>query len=108
MTIAPRTLLASVVASAVLGGAVGALATAATTSQASPTAIAAAVQKVRDVQAESRLATMQTTLEAINVDLGGTGTNPAHGHGMERSVHDLLKELCDDALQRAGAPLGCY
>jgi hypothetical protein len=55
MQITARTLLASVAASAVLGGAVGALATAASTSQASPQAIAAAVQKVSDPSAERAL-----------------------------------------------------
>jgi hypothetical protein len=63
MTITPRTLLASIAASAALGGGVGALATAATSSQASPASIAAAVQKVKDSAAES-------TLAAIHRELG--------------------------------------
>jgi len=62
MQISLRTLLISIAATAVLGGAVGALATAATTSQASPQAIAAAVQKVQDRAAER-------DLQAIGVEL---------------------------------------
>jgi hypothetical protein len=55
MQITVRTLLAPVAATAVLAGAVGALATAAATSQASPQAIAAAVQRVSDQKAETEL-----------------------------------------------------
>jgi hypothetical protein len=55
MEITVRTLFASVAATAVLAGAVGAIATAATTSQASPQAIATAVPKVTDTQAERSL-----------------------------------------------------
>ena len=66
MQISLRTLLASVVATAVLGGAVGALATAATTSQASPQAIAAAVQKVQDRAAERDLQTIGVELLRLN------------------------------------------
>ena len=65
MTITPRMLLASITASAALGGGVGALATAATTSQASPTAIAAAVQKVKDSAAESSLTAIQRELGVL-------------------------------------------
>ena len=55
MEITVRTLLASVAASAVFGGAMGALATAATSGQASPQAIAAAVQRVSDRAAQADL-----------------------------------------------------
>ena len=48
MQITIRTLLASIAASAVFGGAVGALSTAASTSQANPQSIAAAILKVQD------------------------------------------------------------
>jgi hypothetical protein len=48
-------ILAAVLASATLGGGIGALATAATTSQASPAAVAAAVSKVQDQRAEKLL-----------------------------------------------------
>ena len=60
--IKPRVLFASIAASAVLGGAIGSFATAATSSQASPASIASAIQKVRDSTAENTLSNIQTTL----------------------------------------------
>jgi hypothetical protein len=68
MEITIRTLLASVSATAVLGGAIGALATAATTSQASPSAIAAAVQRVTDQKAEQQLHAVNLGLDILNID----------------------------------------
>jgi hypothetical protein len=68
MQITVRTLLASIIATAVLAGAVGALATAATTSQADPQAIAAAVQKVQDRTAESYLRGINTRTSILNID----------------------------------------
>jgi len=66
MKITAGTLFASVTTTAVLAGAAGALATAATTSQASPQAIAAAVQQVQDRKAEKYLRTVG--LELLNLD----------------------------------------
>lgn len=57
-----RRLIVIVVASSTFGGAVGALATAATQSQASPAAIAAAVQRVQDQKAERTLSQIKTEL----------------------------------------------
>jgi hypothetical protein len=68
MEITARTLLASVSATAVLGGAVGALATAAATSQATPSAIAAAVQRVSDQKAEQQLHAVNAGLAILNMD----------------------------------------
>lgn len=50
-----RKLITVALASSVFGGAIGALATAATQSQASPAAIAAAVQRVEDIKADRTL-----------------------------------------------------
>lgn len=61
----PRTLLIAIAASATLGGGIGALATVATQSQASPAAIAAAVQRVRDTDAELTLKSILRDLDAI-------------------------------------------
>lgn len=55
-----------VAATAVFGGTLGALATVATTSQASPQAIAAAVQKVQDRAAERNLQTIGVELLRLN------------------------------------------
>jgi hypothetical protein len=55
MNVTPRLLACAVLGSSVLGGAVGALATAATSSQANPAAIAAAVQQVSDRQTQKEL-----------------------------------------------------
>jgi hypothetical protein len=68
MEITVRTLLASVSATAVLGGAIGALATAATTSQANATAVAAAVQRVSDQKAEQLLKAANTGLDILHID----------------------------------------
>jgi hypothetical protein len=68
MEITIRTLLASVSATAVLGGATGALATAATTSQATPSAIAAAVLRVSDQKAEQQLHAVNAGLAILNID----------------------------------------
>jgi len=70
MQITARTLLASNAASAALGGGVGALATAATSSQASPQSIAAAVQKVSDARAEKTLALMNLHLSNLEGTIG--------------------------------------
>lgn len=76
-----RTLLAAVMASAVLGGSVGALATAATSSQASPQAIAAAVTKVKDTTAEATLERIRRSARQICLNTapayGGQGEPPA-------------------------------
>jgi len=65
MTVTPRLFIAAVLGSSVVGGTVGALATAATTSQASPQAIAAAVQKVQDQTAEKYLRTIGIELLGV-------------------------------------------
>jgi hypothetical protein len=75
MEITARTLLASVSATAVLGGAVGALATAATTSQASPQAIAAAVQRVSDQRAETELHRINLWVDLAHLDLEAVQLN---------------------------------
>ena len=60
-----RVLAAATLASAVLGGSIGALATAATSSEASPQAVAAAVQKVKDSGAEGELSRIRTIMEQL-------------------------------------------
>jgi hypothetical protein len=93
MTITPRTLLASIAASSIFGGGVGALATAATTSQASPAAIAAAVTRVKDSAAEERLTAITRTLESINENLGGSGTGRLLV-GISPDAYELLHKIC--------------
>jgi hypothetical protein len=90
-----RTLLAATLASAVLGGTVGALATAATSSQASPQAIAAAVAKVKDAGAEQSLGVIAGELKAINSNL------PA-GELAIPSIHGLLTLICEVVSASAG------
>lgn len=69
MTVTPRILLTSICASAVFGGGIGALATAATSSQASPQAIAAAVLKVADQRAETELRHIALWTSLAHLDL---------------------------------------
>jgi hypothetical protein len=82
VTVTPRLLIAATLASATLGGAVGALATAATTSQANPQAIAAAVGRVQDQAADRALRliaidmiTVEGDLKAIREDSGNARVN---------------------------------
>lgn len=66
----------AIAASAMCGGIVGAVLTGATESQASPAAIAAAVQRVQDTQAERSLQSAVTQLTAINRSLSGNFATP--------------------------------
>ena len=67
-----RKLVIVALASGVFGGVMGALATAATQSQASPEAIAAAVQKVQDAKTENQLVAVNAKLArlATRSDMG--------------------------------------
>ena len=60
-----RKLIAVAAACSVFGGVVGSLATAATQSQASPTAIAAAVQRVQDQSADRSLRGIKSDLDTL-------------------------------------------
>ena len=79
-----RTLIAVVAASATFGGVVGAALTAATESQASPAAIAAAVQRVQDTKAEATLQTVAADLKVLD----GTLSN-AYG----TTLYDIEQNL---------------
>jgi len=59
-----RTIAAVAIAAGTFGGTVGALATAAVQSQASPQAVAAAVQRVSDSNAEKTLRAINTKLQS--------------------------------------------
>lgn len=61
--------LALILASSVIGGIIGAMATAATESQASPSAIAAAVVKVQDATADRDLTAIKNEIATTNTDL---------------------------------------
>jgi hypothetical protein len=98
MTVTPRLLVASVLASATLGGAVGALATAATTSQASPQAIAAAVQKVSDQTAEHYLRFAGVELQAINA---GTEVIEVNQKALQASTEKIQKYTFDTCFYTA-------
>lgn len=64
-----RTLIIVALACSVFGGVIGALATAATQSQATPTAMAAAVQRVEDQAVRRQLVTIFQRLGQTNGDL---------------------------------------
>ena len=85
-----RKLILVALASGTFGGAVGALATAATESQANAQAVAAAVQKVQDKSAESALA-------AIRRDL-------SFGHSS--AAYDLY-EICENTRSSNPALVTC-
>ena len=103
MNVNGRVLALCVAGSSVLGGSVGALATAATSSQASPTAIAAAVQKVSDHAAEARLAAISHTLESLNSDLGGVGNEPTPPTGgLGHNAYEVLQQTCKSVTKEGG------
>jgi hypothetical protein len=89
MQITVRTLFASVVATAVLAGAVGTLATAATSSQASPQAVAAAVQKVSDQTAQRELRIMDLDLKAVNAGVNVITDNQKE---LETTANEIRRE----------------
>lgn len=69
-----RKLVVVALTSSAFGGVIGALATAATQSQASPAAIASAVQHVQDQKAEGTLRSINGQLGAIKSNLGMLST----------------------------------
>jgi hypothetical protein len=104
MQITVRTLLASVAATGVLAGAVGALATAATTSQASPQAIAAAVQRVSDQKAETELRHIEVWVHLAHLDLEGVLHNQEQLQTATDSIQKNAYGTCwgvSSAAQRA-------
>jgi len=111
-----RKLIAVVLASSTFGGAVGALATAASQSAASPSAIAAAAVRVQDQKAENALAGINrrlgqvassenaasSDLNAMRTDLGGTPNSALE------FLTSQLQVVCEDlgyANRVAGAPV---
>jgi hypothetical protein len=106
MNITGKTLALAVTASGVLGGSVGALATTATESSASPAAIVAAVQRVKDTTADAKLAAMSHTLETINFDLGGNGNEPPSQVVGEHTDLSVLSQICKNGAS-GGANFKC-
>jgi hypothetical protein len=81
---------------AVVSGAIGAFAAQATTSTASPQAIAAAVQKVRDTQAEQALAAIRSDLDSLNRSLGGTFESPMYV--VQEQLFDICQRLPESSI----------
>jgi hypothetical protein len=96
MDVTARTLITAVAASATLGGAVGALATAATTSQASPQAIATAVQRVQDQPAERYLRTVGIELLPLEHDLNELVSGVNSIDGAMVSIRSNTYHVCWD------------
>lgn len=93
-----RRVALAVIASGVFGGVVGALATAATQSAASPRAIAAAVQHVQDASAERSLRSIDSDLShlnsAVTTQLGYIDEDINHNADVAtNNVDDLYLEL---------------
>jgi hypothetical protein len=101
MQITVRTLIASVAATAVLAGAVGALAAAATTSQASPQAIAAAVQHVSDQKAESELRHIEVWVNLAHLDLEIVQNNQKQLQATTESIEKNGYATCWDTASLA-------
>src|SRR5258708_4848882 len=84
-----------VLASSAVGGVIGALATAATESQASPQAIAAAVQHVQDQSAErslanvaGKLATIAAGMQVLDRSFSGSIISPLY------TIENQLFDIC--------------
>jgi hypothetical protein len=82
-----RTVAAIAIASGTFGGTVGALATAAVQSQASPQAIAAAVQRVQDSAADRSLRSISGTLGGIKAQLAAPSPVQAEVHSLRNDVY---------------------
>lgn len=93
----PRTLILAVAASGAFGGTIGSVVTAATQSQASPSAIAAAVQRVQDSSAEATLRRVDSDLATLNAALQFDG----HSAGYE------LFAICEHTRPSLGTGLEC-
>lgn len=95
-------LIALVIAAAIGGGIVGALATAAEQAAASPQAIAAAVARVQDTKSEQSLAKIATSLKDIDSEL-----QPSAAAGGRTSAYDLLDHICINTAPGATPSLDC-
>ncbi len=108
-----RKLIVVAVASATFGGMIAALATAAIQSQASPRAIAAAVQKVQDTKSENELGAISSRLATIAQTLGTTAQQAhadeaataaaikqeSHYQGLDASdIYEQLVTICRNTL----------
>jgi hypothetical protein len=102
-----RTIAAVALAAAVFGGTIGALATDAVQSQASPAAVAAAVQRVSDSNAEqslrginAKLATANTVLHNLGTALGilQSDLDTRFGHGIGRNLQQICQNTAPSPL----------
>lgn len=92
-----RKLIATALAAGTLGGMAGALATAATDSQASPRAIAAAVKQVQDRSAERSLKAIAADLRPDNHTLSSVLAN----------VEQNLFNICLNTNGGSAVPVTC-
>jgi hypothetical protein len=111
----PRTIAAIALASGTFGGSIGALAAAAVQSQASPQAIAAAVQRVTDSQAERSLRTisgalrslgstantLRAELQTLDRSFSGTINSPLY------TIQSQLFDICLNTISGGGVPVTC-
>jgi hypothetical protein len=93
--------LAMLLAAGTFGGTIGALATAAVQSQASPAAIAAAVQRVQDSRAEHTLQSIEGTLKQVSTSLGTLPTIQSEIHLLRGNVYDANYRSAQTAWQDA-------
>ena len=122
-----RKLIVVALASATFGGMIAALATAAVQSQASPEAIAAAVQKVEDASAERSLRDIDSATGRISAATAtiSAATSPLHGDlqgiastlqstnvriglvGALPTLQGLLVKICENTLPAGGFTADC-
>jgi hypothetical protein len=104
MQITPRTFLVSVAATTVLSASIGALAAAATSSQANPQAVAAAVQKVSDSTVQRELRLVDLDLKAIDDGVGIVQANQASLQTTTSTIEKNSYSICWDAASLAQRP----
>jgi hypothetical protein len=96
-------LIVVALASSAFGGVIGALATAATQSQASPQAIVAAAQRVSDSSADRSLTAISSQLRSLTAIDSQLQTITASLTGNGR-VAGMLKTICDVEVNAAPFP----
>lgn len=103
------------ITSGTFGGVIGALATAATQSEASPTAIIAAAVRVSDFRADRTLANIDTYVQAMNQRLGTldttlSGSDTSALYSIEANLEGICLsnwEIAGASTNTVAAPIDC-
>jgi hypothetical protein len=103
-----RTIIIVALAAGTFGGMVGALTTAATQSQASPQAVAAAVQRVSDTNLTAAVKALGSKLDSLNGQLAAEITDLGAKPAVGASIRSLLSAICENGTPVAQVPVKCF